>query len=244
MKKIDLTGFKNLSGLRNLKLKKLKKISTKFIFILLTGNIISCAQTNDKNTATMTTNNIQNPTSNIDHSQDTATFGAGCFWCVEAVFQSLEGVDTVISGYAGGKIKNPSYKEVCSGNTGHAEVCQINFDPNKISYEDLLKAFWLSHDPTTMNRQGNDEGTQYRSVIFYHNDTQKEIAKKLKKELDASGSWDAPIINEISPLTNFYAAENYHQNYYNSNPNQSYCSYVIGPKLEKFKKVFKEKLKK
>lgn len=174
---------------------------------------------------------------------DTATFGAGCFWCVEAQFQLLDGVASVTSGFSGGNIKNPSYKEVCMGTTGHAEVCQVVYDNTKISYDELLAAFWQTHDPTQLNRQGNDIGTQYRSVIFYHNEKQKELAEKYKKELNASGAWDKPIVTEISPFTVFYKAEDYHQGYYNENGDQPYCQYVIQPKVEKFRKVFKDKLK-
>lgn len=175
--------------------------------------------------------------------KDTATLGAGCFWCVEAVFQRLNGVEKVISGYSGGSVKNPSYKEVCTGTTGHAEVCQIIYDRDKISYEEILHAFWLAHDPTTLNQQGNDVGTQYRSAIFYHDELQKSLAEKLKAELDASGAYQSPIVTEISPLTVFYPAEDYHQNYYNENGNQPYCRFVIKPKLDKFEKVFKDRLK-
>jgi peptide-methionine (S)-S-oxide reductase len=175
---------------------------------------------------------------------DTATFGAGCFWCVEAVFQQLEGVISVTSGYSGGSIPNPTYKEVCGGNTGHAEVTQIVYDPQKISYANLLQAFWTSHDPTTLNKQGNDEGTQYRSVIFYHNESQKEQAEHYKKELNVSGAYRNPIVTEISPFTTFYKAEDYHQNYFNENGDAPYCQFVIKPKVEKFQKVFKDKLKK
>lgn len=174
---------------------------------------------------------------------DTATFGAGCFWCVEAIFQNLDGVISVASGYSGGHKDNPTYKEVCSGNTGHAEVCQIVFDPAKISYAEMLEAFWKTHDPTTLNRQGNDAGTQYRSVVFYHNEKQKELAEKYKRELSASGAWENPIVTEISPFTKLFKAENYHQNYYNENSSQPYCTFVIQPKLDKFRKVFKDKLK-
>jgi peptide-methionine (S)-S-oxide reductase len=173
-----------------------------------------------------------------------ATFGSGCFWCTEAIFENLEGVHTVVSGYAGGHVPNPTYEEVCTGTTGHAEVTQITYDSSIISYDELLEVFWKTHDPTTLNRQGNDVGPQYRSVIFYHNDEQKELAEKYKAELDKSGAWDKPIVTEISPLTNYFPAENYHQDYYNNNPNQGYCAFVIAPKLEKFKKVFKDKLKK
>ena len=175
---------------------------------------------------------------------DTATFAAGCFWCVEAVFQNLDGVISVTSGYSGGNVINPSYREVCNGTTGHAEACNIIFDPSKISYDELLEVFWKTHDPTTMNRQGNDEGTQYRSAIFYHNETQKQLAEKYKKELDASGAFNAPIVTEISAYKNFFKAEDYHQNYFNENGDQPYCRFVIQPKVDKFKKVFKDKLKK
>lgn len=172
-----------------------------------------------------------------------ATFGSGCFWCTEAIFENLNGVTSVVSGYAGGHVDNPTYEEVCTGTTGHAEVTQITYDPNIISFDELLEVFWKTHDPTTLNRQGNDVGTQYRSVIFYHNEEQKELAEKYKAELDKSGAWDDPIVTEISPFTNFYVAEEYHQDYYMNNPNQGYCAFVIAPKLEKFKKVFKDKLK-
>ena len=175
---------------------------------------------------------------------DTATFAAGCFWCVEAVFQDLVGVISVTSGYSGGQVKNPSYREVCSGTTGHAEVCNIVYDPSKISFDELLEVFWKTHDPTTMNRQGNDEGTQYRSAVFYHSEIQKQLAEKYKKELDASGAFSAPIVTEIAAYINFYKADDYHQNYFNENGDQPYCRFVIQPKVDKFKKVFKDKLKK
>jgi peptide-methionine (S)-S-oxide reductase len=171
-----------------------------------------------------------------------ATFGAGCFWCVEAVFQQLKGVTSVVSGYAGGHVQNPTYEQVCTGRTGHAEVCQIQYDPEQISYEDLLEVFFNTHDPTTLNRQGNDIGTQYRSVIFYHNDEQREAAEKAKTELDESGAWKNPIVTEISPLEEFFRGEDYHQDYFRRNPNQRYCQLVIRPKLDKFERVFKLKL--
>lgn len=174
---------------------------------------------------------------------DTATFGAGCFWCIEAQFELLEGIINVSSGYSGGETLNPDYKSVCSGKTGHAEVIQIEYDPSKIEYKDLLAAFWKAHDPTQLNRQGNDIGTQYRSVIFYHNETQKKIASKIKEELNDAKIWPTPIITEISEFTTFYPAENYHQNYFELNPEQSYCKYIIQPKIEKFKAVFQSKLK-
>jgi peptide-methionine (S)-S-oxide reductase len=173
-----------------------------------------------------------------------ATFGSGCFWCTEAIFLDVEGVYNVQSGYTGGKVKNPTYREVCSGLTGHAEVIQINYDPKKITYDELLEIFWKTHDPTTLNKQGADEGTQYRSVIYYHTDEQKRLAELYKKKLDEEKVFSGPIVTEISPATVFYKAEAYHQNYYNLNQDQPYCSYVIQPKLEKFRKVFKEKSKK
>jgi peptide-methionine (S)-S-oxide reductase len=186
---------------------------------------------------------------NMDQTQNntpataTATFGQGCFWCSEAIFQDLKGVISVTSGYAGGTKENPTYEQVCSGTTGHAEVIQVVYDPKIISYENLLEAFWGSHDPTTLNRQGGDIGTQYRSVIFYHDYHQREAAEKLMKELDASGAYSAPIVTEIAPYLRFYKAEDYHQVYYNLHGSAPYCQMVIKPKVEKFKKVFKEKLK-
>lgn len=174
---------------------------------------------------------------------ETATFGAGCFWCTEAIFQNVEGVIKVESGYSGGKVKNPTYEEVCSGLTGHAEVTRITFDPQKVSYDELLEIFWQTHDPTTLNQQGADVGTQYRSVIFYHSDAQKEKAEYYKSRLDQEGAFSKPIVTEIAPAGPFYKAEDYHQNYYNLNGSAPYCTYVIKPKLEKFRKAFKEKLK-
>ncbi|MGC4023517.1 MAG: peptide-methionine (S)-S-oxide reductase MsrA [Cyclobacteriaceae bacterium] len=174
----------------------------------------------------------------------TATFGAGCFWCTEAVFLNVKGVSKVVSGYSGGKVKNPTYREVCSGLTGHAEVTQITYDPKVVSFESLLEVFWNTHDPTTLNRQGADEGKQYRSAVFYADEEQKKIAEAYKKQLEASHVYKDPIVTEISPLINFYPAEDYHQNYYELNQNQSYCQYVIRPKVEKFKKQFSAKLKK
>lgn len=174
---------------------------------------------------------------------DTATFGAGCFWCVEAVFQQLKGVEKTISGYSGGTIKNPSYKEVCTGTTGHAEVIQVIYNPQIVSFKDLLEVFWQTHDPTTLNRQGADAGTQYRSVIFYHNNEQKELAETFKNKLNQEGAFNSPIITEINAFNNFYPAEDYHQNYYLQNGDQPYCQFVIAPKMEKFKKVFSSKIK-
>lgn len=175
---------------------------------------------------------------------DTATFGTGCFWCTEAIFQELEGVQSVTSGYSGGTVVNPTYEEVCSKTTGHAECLNVVYDSSKISYDELLEVFWQVHDPTTLNRQGADVGPQYRSVIFYHNDEQKTKAEQYKAALDKSGAWDKPIVTVIEKFDVFYPAEAYHQNYYNSHTGQGYCQFVIRPKLEKFEKVFKDKLKK
>jgi peptide-methionine (S)-S-oxide reductase len=175
--------------------------------------------------------------------KETATFGGGCFWCTEAIFKSLKGVETVESGYSGGETKNPTYKEVCSGETGHAEVIQITFNPAVISFRELLEVFWQTHDPTTLNRQGADVGTQYRSVIFYHTPEQKEIAERFKAQLNKENVFGKPVVTEISAFDTFYKAENYHQDYFANNRTQGYCQFVIIPKIEKFRKIFKDKLK-
>jgi len=175
---------------------------------------------------------------------DTATLGTGCFWCTEAVFQQLNGVIKVISGYSGGHIENPTYKQVCTGTTGHAECLNIVYDPSVISFDELLEVFWEIHDPTTLNRQGNDVGTQYRSVIFYHNEEQKSKAEKYKKELNTNGAYPNPIITTLESFEKFYPAEDYHQNYFNEHGDAPYCQLVVRPKVEKFEKVFKSKLKK
>jgi peptide-methionine (S)-S-oxide reductase len=167
-----------------------------------------------------------------------ATLAGGCFWCIEAIFQDLKGVEKVESGYSGGSTQNPSYQEICTGTTGHAEVVQITFDPSVISYEQILTVFFHVHDPTTMNRQGNDYGTQYRSAIFYRNDDQKKTAEKVKDDITKSGLWDDPIVTEITQFGEFYKAEDYHQNYYKDNPEKSYCSIVIAPKVRKFYKEY------
>lgn len=171
-----------------------------------------------------------------------ATFGEGCFWCAEAFFQNLKGVEKTVAGFCGGATENPSYKEVCTGETGHAEVLQVTYDPKVVSYEELLEVFWNTHDPTTLNRQGNDSGTQYRSAIFYHNEEQKKIAEQYKAQLEKAGTF-SKIVTEITPYTVFYPADDYHQNYYTLNPQNSYCQNVIRPKAEKFKKRFAKKLK-
>ena len=176
--------------------------------------------------------------------KEIATLGLGCFWCTEAIFQELNGVNKVESGYMGGQTQNPTYKDICTGETGHAEVCQITFNPKLISFTKLLEVFWQVHNPTTLNRQGADVGTQYRSVIFYHNEEQKRIAQELLNKLDKSESWEDPIVTELSEVKKFYKAENYHQNYFNQNKSQPYCSFVIKPKQDKFREIFKDKLKK
>lgn len=175
---------------------------------------------------------------------ETITLGAGCFWCVEAIFDNVTGVETAISGYSGGKNANPSYKDVCSGTTGHAEVCQVVYDPELISLEDLLEIFFKIHDPTTLNRQGADTGTQYRSVIFYHNEIQREIAEKVKSHLDSAEIWPSPIVTAIEPFQTFFKAEPYHQEYFQNNQTQPYCRLVIEPKIEKFRQVFEKFRKK
>ena len=211
------------------------------ITLILSFMLVSCQSSQVE--IPKTEKNMENNTiSNHSHT-DTATFGAGCFWCVEAIFQQVDGVISVESGYSGGAIKNPSYREVCSGSTGHAEVCRITFDSSKVTFDELLEIFWQTHDPTTINRQGADIGTQYRSVIFYHSEFQKQRAEYFKTKLNEEKVFSRPVITEISPLTNYYKAEDYHQNYYNQNTEQGYCTMVIQPKLEKFKKAFSDKLK-
>ena len=175
---------------------------------------------------------------------ETATLGAGCFWCVEAVFDDLKGVEDVVSGYAGGHISNPTYREVCSETTGHAEVAQIKFDPNEISFKEILQVFFVVHDPTTLNRQGNDIGSSYRSAIFYHSDEQREIAEEVIKEVTEEGVYDNPIVTEVTKFTNYYPAEDYHQEYFANNPNQPYCAAVVAPKVAKFRQKFVNRLKK
>jgi len=177
-------------------------------------------------------------------SMDTATFGAGCFWCVEAIFQELEGVESVISGYSGGTLDNPTYDDITTGTSGHAEVAQITFNPEKIGYMDLLMIFFQTHDPTSLNKQGNDFGPQYRSAIFYHNDEQKMMAEMTRNQLDATDTWDKPIVTEISGFKKFYKAEKYHQDYFTKNANIPYCQLVIQPKVDSFREMFKDKLKK
>ncbi len=218
----------------------LKNVIVEVAMIIMLFSILSCAQAQKENKKDnkRTTNQMIN-TENLE----TVTLGSGCFWCTEAIFENLRGVATVESGYAGGHVDNPTYRQVCDGTTGHAEVIQLTFDPELITFDEILEVFWQTHDPTTLNRQGADVGTQYRSVVFYHNEKQKELAEKYKKQLDAEGVWSDPIVTEISPLSNYYKAEDYHQEYFRLNGSQPYCSFVVRPKVEKFKKIFKDKLK-
>lgn len=214
-----------------------KRLLTIVAFLLAVFPVAGCGKTQVEKKKTGETMTFDSTKYSV------ATFGAGCFWCVEAVFERLKGVEKVISGYTGGSVPNPTYKQVCEGNTGHAEVCRIYYDPEVVTFEELLEIFWQTHDPTTLNRQGNDVGTQYRSAVFYHNDKQKELAEFYKKKLDESGAFSSPIVTEITPAVEFYVAEDYHQNYFDENGTQPYCAFVIKPKVDKFKKVFKDKLK-
>lgn len=175
--------------------------------------------------------------------KETATLGGGCFWCLEPIFDELRGVKDVVSGYSGGTVANPSYRQVCTGSTGHAEVVQVTFDPEEISFQEILEVFFTIHDPTTLNRQGADVGTQYRSAIFYHSRDQKATAEQVIRELDAAGIWNAPIVTEVAPFEAFYPAEDYHQEYFERNPGQSYCRVVIAPKVAKFRQRYLDKLK-
>jgi peptide-methionine (S)-S-oxide reductase len=180
--------------------------------------------------------NMADSTDNKDLEQ--VTLGSGCFWCTEAVFEHLKGVKSAVSGYSGGLLANPTYEQISSGNTGHAEVVQVTYDPAQISFTDILRVFWETHDPTTLNQQGHDVGTQYRSAVFYHNEAQRKLAEEYKKQLDGSGTFGAPVVTEITKFEKFYPAEQYHQEYFALNPNQQYCQYVIRPKVEKFRKEF------
>jgi len=179
----------------------------------------------------------------MEMTYDTITFGTGCFWCSQAIFERVKGVVSAVAGYSGGEIPNPTYQQVLQGNTGHAEVVQVVYNPDAINFGKLLEIFWKTHNPTTLNRQGADVGTQYRSVIFYHNQQQKQLAEAYKEKLDNAGIWPDPVVTEISPYKNFYPAEKYHQEYYRKNPSAGYCQFVITPKIEKFEKIFKELVK-
>lgn len=210
----------------------------RFVFYFVLGFfLVLCANNNSKSVQVSVINDT------MEQRLDTITLGAGCFWCVEAIFDQLKGVEKVVSGYSGGNVKNPSYKEVCNGVTGHAEVCQLFYNPDVISFEEILEVFWQTHDPTTLNRQGNDIGTQYRSAIFYHTDQQRQIAEYYKQKLNTDKVFDNLVVTEISAFTNFYPAEDYHQDYFELNGEQPYCTAVIKPKVDKFKKLFKDKVK-
>lgn len=212
----------------------MKSLTNKILLIILLIIPLSNCQRNNLRGINLTNDNP---------NLKTATFGSGCFWCTEAIFERVNGVIDVVSGYSGGTVENPTYKEVTTGKTGHAECTQIKYDSSVISYDELLEIFWKTHDPTTTNRQGNDIGTQYRSIIFFHNKEQKEKAEYYKKKLDEEKIFSSPIVTEIVEFKIFYPAEEYHQDYYEKNPYQGYCAFVITPKVEKFEKIFKDKLK-
>ncbi len=225
--------------MRRAKMSRLVVFATA-VAAVLSLSILGVSQQTDPPEPNSAMSTEPNPSS--DELQQ-ATFGAGCFWCTEAIFQELNGVRTAVSGYSGGHVKNPTYQQVCTGRTGHAEVIHVTYDPEVISFEELLEVFWRTHDPTTPNRQGVDVGPQYRSAIFYHDDRQRQLAEHYKQKLNESKAFGAPIVTEISPFEAFYPAEDYHQEYYENNPRQPYCSRLIRPKLNKFKKVFRDKLK-
>jgi peptide-methionine (S)-S-oxide reductase len=218
------------------------KIKNCCLLVLQLLGLTACGQ-NDNFHQSTTFKKMNEQAKEGAHQLDTATFGAGCFWCTEAQFQQLKGVERVESGYMGGSVTNPTYKQVCTGTTGHAEVCNIYYDAAVISFDELLAAFWTSHDPTQLNRQGNDVGTQYRSAVFYHNDEQRKKTEEYKAKLNAERVFSGEVVTQVAPATTFYKAEVYHQNYFNENGSQPYCSFVVKPKVEKFRKVFKEKLK-
>lgn len=209
------------------------------ITILTAALLSSCSQREVPATASLTR---AIHTSTME--KDTITFGSGCFWCTEAIFQQVDGVIKVVSGYSGGHVVNPTYEQVCEKNTGHAEVCQLVYDPAKVSVDELLEVFWQTHDPTTLDRQGNDVGPQYRSVIFFHNEEQRQKSERYREELNRSNAFGKPVVTAIEPFRNFYAAEDYHQDYYRNNRSQPYCYFVIRPKLEKFEKVFRDRRRK
>jgi peptide-methionine (S)-S-oxide reductase len=218
-------------------MKKISKITVIVLSIITSAFHFSCGSAGEKKEA-----GLQNQTNKMDQKLEKITFGAGCFWCVEAVFQRVKGVKSVTSGYMGGKIKNPTYREVCSGLTGHAEVCQLAYDPKEVDVATLLEIFWQTHDPTTLNRQGADTGTQYRSAVFFHTPEQQKEAEAWKQKLNAQHVFPNPIVTEITPASEFYVAEDYHQNYFNENRTEPYCQIVIKPKMDKFLKAFKSKL--
>lgn len=209
---------------------------TRPIYLLVWMLCIACSSQSQTQVA-------ENKSMSTKANLEIATLGGGCFWCVEAVFQRIKGVESVVSGYTGGTKANPTYEDICTGKTGHAEVVQVYFDPSVISYEEILYVFFHTHDPTTLNKQGNDVGTQYRSAVFFADEKQKQAAEKVIQQVQTEGTWKNPIVTEVAALGTFYKAEEYHQNYYNNNSSQGYCVYVINPKVEKLKKDFKERLK-
>jgi peptide-methionine (S)-S-oxide reductase len=213
----------------------------KWIMSILGCMLMACTEGHQKSNKEPNNDDIE---MKIEQGREVITLGGGCFWCTEAVFQQLNGVDTVISGYMGGNVKNPTYREICTGTTGHAEVIQVIYNPEILTVTEILEVFFATHDPTTLNRQGADVGTQYRSVVFYHNEEQRKTTEEIIQELNKAKVFNSPIVTQIAKAEVFYPAEDYHQNYYNLNSNQSYCAYVITPKLEKFQNVFKDKLKK
>jgi len=234
--------------LKSKKQMKVNKLILSIFVLLQSIGLQSCGQSNNtqekKLLAIKETKKIDMQTeTNVNDTAASIVLGGGCFWCVEAQYLMLDGVQKVESGYAGGNSENPTYKEVCTGLTNHAEVVKITYDPRKLSFDDILYAFWQSHDPTTLNRQGNDEGTQYRSVVFYSTEEEKQKTEAYIKKLNEEKAFDNPVVTQVAPLTKFYIAEDYHQNYYNNNKTQGYCMFVVGPKVEKFKKIFKDKLK-
>lgn len=220
----------------------MKKISHYFVWLCMLP-LAACGQGHPDVSQTAVFKQMDQPGARKPGALDTATFAAGCFWCVDAQFKELKGVREVLSGFTGGTVPHPTYEEVCTGTTGHAEACNIIYDPGEISYDELLSAFFVAHDPTQLNRQGNDVGTQYRSAIFYHNGTQKKLAEYYIRRLNEEKAYPQPIVTQVAPYTVFYPAEGYHQDYYAKNGSQPYCQFVIKPKLEVFRKVFKDKLK-
>ncbi len=216
----------------------------KFLITLLSlVTFVSCNQAQNQ-TKVIKNNSPQKEKKTMNTNLEIATFGGGCYWCMEAIFQRLDGIVKVESGFSGGQVKNPTYREVCTGTTGHAEVIQITFEPAKVPFSEILKVFFTMHDPTTLNQQGNDVGTQYRSAVFYHNDAQKKAAEEIIAELNKAKAYPNPIVTEVTKFDVFYKAEDYHQDYYNQHSGEGYCQYVIQPKIEKFEKVFKDRLKK
>lgn len=212
---------------------------TQVFLVLLLGSVMLSSTLNDPVNMNQSKDQVVTST----QSKEVVTLGGGCFWCIEAIFEELEGVEQVESGYSGGWVGDPTYQQVCTGKTGHAEVVQVTFDPKAISLKEILKIFFTVHDPTTLNRQGPDVGTQYRSVIFYHSQEQKAVAGQVINEIQAAKLWDAPIVTEIVPFKAFYKAENYHQEYYKLNPGEAYCRLIIAPKVKKFREIYRDKLK-